>query len=130
MLMSGKPTVTVPAKIEAAQLQFKNWRRVRERGQRIPENLWGTAVELAKRHGVGPTARALHLDYNQLKRRVGKGEGRENSGAFVELISPGAMLCRCSVEMEDGRGARMRIELQGGAPDVTALSRTFWSERE
>jgi hypothetical protein len=39
------------------------------------------------------------------------------------------MLYSCTVEMEDERGARMRVELKGAAVDVTALSRTFWSER-
>jgi hypothetical protein len=71
----------------------------------------------------------LHLEYNRLKRRVGAGDDAENSGAFVELIPQGATLYSCTVEMEDGRGARMRVELKGVAADVTALSRTFWSER-
>ena len=128
--MNKRPTVTVPAEIEEAQLQFENWRCERKRGQRIPENLWGTAVELAKQHGVWPTARALNLDHNGLKRRVGNGDEEVKSGAFVELIPQGAILCTCIVEMEDARGARMRIELKGAAADVTALSRTFWSERE
>jgi hypothetical protein len=129
MLMSERPTVTVPAEIEEAQLQFENWRRERKRADRIPENLWAVAVELAKRHGVWPTARALHLDHSRLKRRVRNGEEEETSGAFVEVISEGARLVTCTVEMEDGRGARMRIELKGAAADVTALSRTFWGER-
>ena len=127
--MNERPTVTVPAEIEEAQLQFENWRCERKRGQRIPENLWGTAVELAKQHGVWPTARALNLDYSRLKRRVRNGDDEVKSGAFVELISQGAILA-CIVEMEDARGARMRIELKGVAADVTALSRTFWSGRE
>jgi hypothetical protein len=129
MLMSERPTVTVPAEIEEGQLQFENWRRERKRADRIPESLWAVAVELAKRHGVWPTARALHLDHSRLKRRVRKGEEEETSGAFVEVISQGARLVTCTVEMEDGRGARMRIELKGAAADVTALSRTFWGER-
>jgi hypothetical protein len=131
MLMSERPTDTVPAEIEEAQLQFANWRRERRRGQRIPEHLWVTAVQLAKQHGVWPAARALHLDHSRLKRRVRNGEEEEGakSGAFVELIPQGAILYSCSVEMEDGRGARMRVELKGAAVDVTALSRTFWSER-
>ena len=128
--MSERPTVSVPAEIEKAQLQFEAWRRERQRGQRIPESLWLTAVELAKQHGVWPTARALHLDHSRLKRRVHNGEEDEKSGAFVELIPQGVTLCACTVEMEDGRGARMRIEMKGAAADLTALSRTFWSERE
>jgi hypothetical protein len=130
MLMNEISTVTVPAEIEEAQRQFKNWRGERKRGERIPANLWGTAVELAKQHGVWPTARALHLDHNRLKRRVGNGDDEAQRGAFVELIPQGTMICTCIVEMEDGRGARMRIELKGAAADVPALSRTFWSGRE
>jgi hypothetical protein len=129
MLMSKRPTVAVPAAIQEAQLEFENWRGERKRGERIPANLWATAVELAKQHGVWPTARALHLDHSRLKRRVRNGEEEEKSGAFVEVIPEGVMLCACTVEIEDGRGARMRVEIKGGAVDVTALSRTFWSER-
>jgi hypothetical protein len=129
MLMSERPTVWVAAEIEEARQQFENWRCERKRGERIPANLWATAVELAKQHGVWPTAKALRLDYSRLKRRVRSEEEDEKSDAFVELIPPGAMLYSCTVEMEDGRGARMRVELKGAAADVTALSRTFWSER-
>src|SRR5881296_3921346 len=132
MLMSERPNVAVPAAIQEAQLEFENWRRDRKRGERIPGNLWAAAVELAKQHGVWPAARALHLDHSRLKRRVQNGGEEEGakSDAFVELIPQGAMLSVCIVEMEDARGARMRIELKGAAADVTALSRTFWSERE
>lgn len=127
--MSDRPAIAVAAEIEQARLQFENWRRERKRGQRIPENLWAIAVELAKQHGVWPTARELHLDHNRLKHRIGNGEQEGERSGFVELISQGAMLCTCTVEMEDARGARMRIEVKGVAADVTALSRTFWSER-
>jgi len=51
------------------------------------------------------------------------------AAAFVELIPQGTGHCACVVEMEDARGARMRIEVKGAAPDMTALSRTFWGER-
>ena len=127
--MSQRLTIAVPAAIQEAQVEFENWRRERKRGARIPENLWARAVELAKQHGVWPTARELHLDHSRLKRRVGNGEEEVQNGAFVEVIPQGAMFCVCTVEMEDGRGARMRIELKGAAADVAALSRTFWSER-
>jgi hypothetical protein len=129
MLMSERPTLSVPGGIEEARQQFENWRRERKRGERIPANLWATAVALAKEHGVWPTAKALHLDHSGLKRRVWNQEEEAKSRAFVELIPQGGMLYSCAVEMEDGRGARMRVELKGAAVDVTALSRTFWSER-
>ena len=127
--MSERPAVTVPAEIEEAQLQFESWRSGRKRGQRIPESLWETAAELAKQYGTWRTARSLKLDHNGLKRRVRSGEEEVKGSAFVEVIPQGGMLSVCIVEMEDARGARMRIELKGAAADVTALSRTFWSER-
>ena len=128
--MIDRPAVTVPAEIQEAQLQFENWRRERKRGARIPENLWVTAAALVKEHGVWPTARALHLDHSRLKRRARNGEEEDvKNGAFVEVIPQWAMQCACIVEMEDERGARMRIELKGATTDVTELSRTFWSER-
>jgi hypothetical protein len=129
MLMSERPTGSISTEIEEARQQFENWRRERKRGARIPADLWATAVAAAREHGVWPTAKALHLDHSRLKRHVRNGEEDQKSGAFVELIPQGAMLYSCSVEMEDGRGARMRVELKGAAVDVTALSRTFWSER-
>jgi hypothetical protein len=129
MLMSDRPTVLVSSEIEEAREQFENWRRDRKRGERIPANMWETAVGLAKQHGVWPTAKALHLDHSRLKRLVRNDQGDEKSSAFVELIPQGGMLYSCVVEMEDGRGARMRVELKGAAVDVTALSWTFWSER-
>ena len=130
--MSDRPTVTVPTEIEETRLELENWRRERKRGQHLPEDLWGKAVELARQHGVWPIARALKVDYNRLKRRAGAGaEGgaMKAATAFVELIPQGTGHCACVVEMEDARGARMRIEVKGAAPDMTALSRTFWGER-
>jgi len=127
--MSQRLTTAVPAAIQEAQVEFENWRRERKRGERIPKKLWTTAVELAKQHGVWPTARALHLDHSRLKNRVRNGEAEVKSGAFIEVIPQGAMFCVCTVEMEDGRGARMRIELKGASADVSAWIRAFWSDR-
>ena len=57
--MRERPADQVPAEIEDAQQQLENWRRERKRGERIPADLWATAVELAQQHGVWPTAKAL-----------------------------------------------------------------------
>jgi hypothetical protein len=103
MLMSERPNVAVPAAIQEAQLEFENWRRDRKRGERIPGNLWAAAVELAKQHGVWPTARALHLDHSRLKRCVRNGEDDEKSSGFVELIPEGSVL---RMHRGDGRRAR------------------------
>ena len=130
--MRDTATDTIPAEIEATKLKFEKWRRSRTGQERIPETLWSEAVGLARRYGTWPAARALRLDYNKLKQLavVGK-EGRalNPSTTFVEVIPPAAGISSCVVEMENGRGARMRIEWKGAAADLTTLSRTFWDGR-
>ena len=48
---------------------------------------------------------------------------------FVELVAPtSAGLCRCTLELENTSGAKMRIQLRSAAmPDLAAISRNFWN---
>jgi hypothetical protein len=113
-------------------LKFEKWRQRRTGQERIPETLWSEAVEMARRYGTWPAAKALRLDYNKLKQRVVAGTERRASNSsvsFVEVIPAAAAVSSCMVEMDNGRGARMRIEWKGATADLTALSRTFWQER-
>ena len=81
--MRDRTPDTIPAEIEATKLKFEKWRRSRTGQERIPETLWSEAVELARRYGTWPAARALRLDYNKLKRLAVAGkEGR----AYVEMV--------------------------------------------
>ena len=130
--MKDRTANTIPAEIEATRIKFEKWRNRRTNQERIPESLWSEAVGLARQYGTWPTARELRLDYNKLKQLAVAGKpGRElnPSTTFVEVIPPGAGVSSCMVEMENGRGARMRIEWKGEAADLTALSRTFWDGR-
>lgn len=129
--MRDRTPSTIPAEIETTKLKFDKWRQMRRGQERIPETLWLEAVEMARRYGTWPAAKALRLDYNKLKQCAvgGKERGALNpSATFVEVIPTAAGVSSCIVEMENGRGARMRIEWKG-AVDLTALSRTFWEER-
>ena len=130
--MRDRTLVRIPEEIEATRVKFETWRRKRTGQERIPEGLWSEAVEVARRCGTWPTAKALRLDYNKLKQRSGaSGSERQtaNAGtAFVEVIAPEVGVLSGIVEMENGRGARMRIEWKGAAADLVALSRTFWGE--
>lgn len=130
--MRDRTPSRIPAEIEATQLKFEKWRQRRTGQERIPETLWSEAVEMARRYGTWPAAKALRLDYNKLKQGavIDKERRALNSSAtFVEVIPPAAGVSSCVVEMENGRGSRMRIEWKGAAADLTALSRTFWEER-
>lgn len=96
---------------------------------RLPEELWTMAVELARKHGVNRTARTLRLDYYSLKKRLDAASpsGR-SAAAFIEIL-PGGMssFCtECLMELEDGKGAKMRIHLKGAEfPDLAAITRMF-----
>lgn len=123
--------------LEEVDERFKRWRRGRSRGTRIPEDLWAAAVGVAREQGVNRTARALGLDYYHLKKRLECGQGAvvravPAQPSFIEWLAPAAMGSgECRVELENRRGAKMRIELKGGevAASLERLSRSFWSAR-
>jgi hypothetical protein len=111
--------------------QFEQWRRRRARGARIPEPLWDAAVELAREHGISKTAHALRLDYYAIKKRMEGAARSTEAGRFVEIPMPVASRGpSCVVEVEDGNGVRMRLELEGlGADEVADLVRCVWNEK-
>ena len=115
--------------------QFGRWRRSRPRGTRIPAALWQAAVEAAQEHGVSKTAQELSLDYYGLKKRLESAAEesspveRDGGRGFLEIpmlaASPAG---ECVLEIEDGQGARLRVELKGAAAaELEPLARALWS---
>ena len=122
----------LPADLVRARSRFQAWRGRRKRGARIPRTLWAVAVRLAKTHGVCRAATALGLDYYSLKKRTeSPATPRQPDGpAFVEFTAPAMVAKQCQVELNNGSGATMRVQLVGyDAADVEALSRSFWNAR-
>jgi hypothetical protein len=120
----------LPQDLARVRRRFEAWRSHRQRGERIPERLWTLAVRLVSRHGVSQTAMALHLDYYGLKERAETATCKRPSStpAFVELPSPVMVGKRCLVELQNGAGASMRVEMVGfDTADVEALARSFWT---
>jgi hypothetical protein len=120
---------SLPADLERARSRFQAWRGRRERGTRIPRTLWAVAVRLAKTHGVCRAATALSLDYYSLKKRTESPATPQQSDGpvFVELTAPAMVAKQCRVELENGSGATMRVQLVGyDAADIEALARGFW----
>lgn len=120
------------SELEAVRQRIERWRQTHKLRTRIPDDLWASAVDLAKVYGLKGTAQTLRLDTYSLKKRI-KAIGHSESplaqgkSAFVELIAsrPGA-LAECTVELEQAGGAKMRIQLKSGAtPDLGALTRAF-----
>ena len=120
---------SLPADLERARSRFQAWRGRHKRGTRIPQSLWTVAVRLAKTHGVCRAATALGLDYYSLKKRTeSPATPRQPDGpAFVEFTAPATVAKQCQVELNNGSGATMRVQLVGyDAADVEALSRSLW----
>jgi hypothetical protein len=107
---------------------LEEWRRNRQGRAAIPEELWSSAIEVARRDGVGHTATALGLDYGKLKRLMLAADGvekRTTTPSFMELIAPeAAPVAQCTIELE-GRRGKIRIELKANAADLASFSRTL-----
>jgi len=132
--MSTRKKRGLPAQLENVRRRFEDWRQTRTVRTRIPDSLWAAAVKMADKYGVHRTAKALRIDYYGLKKRV-EAESSSTSvrtkrsvATFVELAGPlPGGSGECLVELEDDSGAKMRVHLKGvEAPDLIALSRSFW----
>ena len=120
----------LPKPLYQAMKRFERWRRTHQPRARFSEELWSTAVTMARDYGHSRTASALGLDYYSLKKRIGADKeparSEKSAGAwpFVELIPPAQT--ECAIEIEDGKGRKMRISFKGGEmPDLASMSRGF-----
>ena len=115
--------------LDEVRTRFENWRQNRQGKQRIPDELWSAAIEVARRDGVNPTAAALHLDGGKLKRRMVAADSESSQAmppTFVELMAPTVDLRECTIELE-GRKSKLRIHWKGAtAADMATLSRALW----
>ena len=143
----------IPQSMQKVLRRFERWRKAHTGRLPIPERLWTAAVELAWKHGVFHTAKALHLEYGKLKRLLESADpvvqgprvkgrlarvraaGRRRTQftappAFVELMtSPAAGQSEGLIELEVRRG-KMRIQWKGTtAPDLGGLGRAFWESQ-
>jgi hypothetical protein len=122
--------------LEEISARFTHWRKTRIRGQHLPRHLWAAAVDLSRKHGAEAVAGVLRVDLERLKARLEPaGERIQNNkrGAqFVEMrvatTTQSAHHCDCAVELNNARGARMRVELNGdGLASLVGLCSAFWS---
>jgi len=120
--------------LEQIKKRFINWRRTRKAKNPIPKRLWNSAAKIAMQCGLSRTAKALRLNYYDLKKRIDVRINAQSplAPAFIEL-SPAAAgsTSECFIECENKNGSKMRIQIKGmNAPDLNAISAAFWrSER-
>jgi hypothetical protein len=132
-MISENKSQTQTNQIEQVQKRLDAWRKTRKRRSRIPDHLWESAVKAAGQYGLHKTAKALHLDYNALKKRLKiVTDGNKSAPAFVELISPvSSPNSECLIELESRHGEKMRIHLKGAAlPDLVTLGNMFWRNKQ
>ena len=150
--MGRRKSRALPVRLEGLQRRFERWRRTRTIPSRIPGPLWAAAVKIAGTYRLSQIAKTLRVNYTALKERVERQavaapEASEKSAAdqrrslarggarsvpvFLELAPPAPVgSCQCTLELEEASGAKMRVHLQGAeAPDLAALSRSFWELR-
>jgi hypothetical protein len=120
--------------LEQLPRRFEEFRNLRPSRGRLPAGLWKEAADAARRFGLNPTAQALRLDYNRLKKPMVVAPGPikprkqvDPAPAFVELVGAVPQVTTdCCIEVESDRGAKLRLELKGFATsELVSLIRGF-----
>ena len=123
--------------IKSVIQKFKIWRKTRTRGTRIPEELWQAAINVyhTEDFTLHKIARALHLNQTDFKRHIQKEipiVEKPSPPTFIEMNYEGqpGFISECIVEMEDGRGSKMKMCFKGRTEfDLLELGKSFWSKR-
>jgi hypothetical protein len=102
---------------------FEQWRRTRQKKERIPESLWEAAVDLSASYSAFRIAKTLRLDFKRLKYRIHKHSCRSVPCEFVEVkASPLFTAASCIVEIRSPSGFELKIQtdatLQSQLPDL------------
>ena len=131
-----KAPIEAPLTLEEVAEHFAQWRRRKQKGDRIPEPLWSEALGLLGTYGVSQVTRTLRLsgtDLNKRRGQIGAGQRRQEAGretAFVEIDplvmdqAPGPEASAVWMELERPDGLRLRIRPTAGT-DLLALIERF-----
>jgi len=124
--MKATPTTSLrhqPLQLPALAQRLEAWRAHRSPGQRIPDRLWKAAADLARVHGLSPTATVLKLNYYDLQRRLRPAQRRRPNppppAQFVQLAplaGSGPGTDPGTVEVLQPSGARLTLRLPHASP--------------
>jgi hypothetical protein len=128
---------TAPPQLQPLAQRLKDWRATRAPGQRIPDELWRAAVELARIHGLSRTATALQLSYYDLQRRLSGGRlarrRRVPAARFIELAPPApppGLGDHGTLELVQVSGTRLTLRLPHASPkDLLPIVQLFLRRR-
>jgi hypothetical protein len=98
------------ARLQEVSAIFAQWRSTRTPRSRIPEHLWQAAVDLAPIYSIHQIARALRLNYTELKHRIKKRLPDQPAAEFIEIdmrhLLPAAP---CVLELRSPTGFELKI---------------------
>lgn len=145
--MGKRNTEPLPEEVERLRMEVQEWRRTKAGpGAAMPQELWETAVRLARAFGVCRIARATGLDYvwlrKKLERRVGVAPAAIELSAPTFLEVPVDLVLsgqggaegrkaeppvqdRTLIEVAAADGSRMRIQLGSGSLDAAGVVAAF-----
>ena len=131
-MIKKKNRQSLPKPLLKAQEHFSRWRSRQKPYTRIPDNLWVTAVNLSRDHGLSKTSKALGLSYYSLKKKSGSNIAQDSSqnseSPFLEIFPPEhSTFSECIIDLEDGDKTRMKIFFKGiSAADLVDFSCRLW----
>ena len=119
----------IPEEMLSVGARLAEWRKSHSRRSRLPEELWVAAVELAHRHGLYRTARALPIGYAGLRSRLQARTAESRSTTAAVARQPEFVEVRLSpVPTSTGHIELLRVPLTG-AVDWAQLLRA-WRQSE
>lgn len=135
--MRRKLSESVPPALDHVRREIEQWRGRQSGRRRLPRELWVKAVALAQVHGVNRTARTLGLKYASLRQHLaaktaGASQTPPTRYRFVEL-PPGMLTAgsvTCTIELDGGPGATLRMHVQGATmADLAAFAARWRSDQ-
>ncbi len=128
------PAVSHHHSLVEVQSQFAAWRNTRKnQRERIPEALWSAAVKLCEYHSVNTISKALHLNYNDLRKRTGNTAAMQmdtspTAQGFIAIDMEQPLPSECLIEMEHRNGNKMRMHFKGQTDlELRSFVDSFWS---
>ena len=129
-----QPPLFLDATLSEVQSRFAAWRKNKNHRDRIPEDLWTSAVMLCQEHSLHKISKTLSLSYPDLKKQVAsrKALAAPDATALQDFIPIDCHMHsdECVIEMEHHNGNKMRMHFKGKADlDLQSFAESFWSTK-
>jgi len=110
----------IPHDMQKVYRRFERWRSAHTGRLPIPARLWAAAVELAREHGVSPTAQALRLEYGKLKRLL-ESAAPVTKHMPKHRVTKGSISRRYTLKSKKARAAGLRRTRSSAPPAFLEL---------